>query len=118
MRRRIHTCQAACASRYAKSVLASSGALLALVGGALAEVGCAKVASANVELVLSGAGSISMKSHCLDPQFLSDYAFLHYNYKYDWLRPKPEEINAAYLRLYGEESRDSDKESSDGSDGK
>jgi hypothetical protein len=54
----------------------------------LAEVGCAKVASANVEVVFCGAGRISMKSHCLDPQLLSDYAFLHYNYKYkyDWLR--------------------------------
>ena len=69
----------------------------------LAEVGCAKVASANVEVVFSGAGRISMKSHCLDPQFLRDYAFLHYNYKYDWLRPKLEEIVAAYLRLYGKE---------------
>jgi hypothetical protein len=28
----------------------------------------------------------------------------HYNYKYDWLRP--EEIVAAYLRLYGKELRD------------
>jgi hypothetical protein len=58
----------------------------------LAEVGCAKVASANVEVVFSGAGRINMKSHCLDPQLLSDYAFLHYNYKYDWIRPKLEEI--------------------------
>ena len=46
----------------------------------LAEVGCAKVASANVKMVFRGAGRISMKSHCLDPQLLSDYAFLHYNY--------------------------------------
>ena len=38
----------------------------------LAEVGCAKVASANVEVVLSGAGRISMKSHSLDSQLLSD----------------------------------------------
>jgi hypothetical protein len=33
---------------------------------------------------------------------------LHYNYKYDWLRLKLKEIVAAYLRLYGRESRDSD----------
>jgi hypothetical protein len=61
-----------------------------------------------------------MKSHSLHPQLLSDYAFLHYNYKYDWLRPKLEEIVchivAACLRLYDKESRDSDNES-DGSDG-
>ena len=49
----------------------------------MAEVGCAKVASANVETVFSGAGRLSMKSHCLGPQLLSDYAYLHYNYKYD-----------------------------------
>ena len=41
----------------------------------------AKLASANVEAVFSGAGHLSMKSHCLGPQLLSDYAFLHYNYK-------------------------------------
>ena len=45
----------------------------------MAEVGCAKVASANVEVVFSGAGRISQKSRCLDPQLLSDYSFLHYN---------------------------------------
>jgi hypothetical protein len=82
----------------------------------LAEVGCAKVASANVEAVFSGAGRISMKSHCLDPQLLSDYAFLQYKYKYDWLRPKLEEIVAAYMKLYGKELRDSDNKS-DGSNG-
>ena len=69
----------------------------------LAEVGCAKVASANVEVVFSCAGRISMKSLCLDLQLFSDYAFLIYNYKYDWLRPKLEEIVAAYLWLYDKE---------------
>jgi hypothetical protein len=48
------------------------------------------------------------------PQLLSDYAFLHYNYKYDWLRPTLEEIVDAYTKLYGKESRESDIES-DGS---
>jgi hypothetical protein len=74
----------------------------------MAEVGCAKVASANVETVFSGAGRLSMKSHCLGPQLLSDYAFLHYNYKYDWLRPTLEEIVDSYTKLYGKESRESD----------
>jgi len=85
----------------------------------MAEVGCAKVASANVEVVFSGAGRISQKSRCLDPQLLSDYSFLHYNYKYDWLRPTLEEIVAAYMKLYGKESHDSDDESSgtEGSEG-
>jgi hypothetical protein len=33
-------------------------------------------------------------SHWDSPQLLIvDYAFLHYNYKYDWLRPKLEEMS-------------------------
>ena len=82
-------------------------------------MGCAKVASANVEVVFSGAGRISQKSRCLDPQLLIDYSFLHYNYKYDWFRPTLEEIVAAYMKLYGKESHDSDDESSgtEGSEG-
>ena len=80
----------------------------------VAEVGCAKVSSANVETVFSGAGRISMKSNCLGPEILSNYAFLHYNYKYDWLRPTLEEIVDTYTKLYGKESRESDIES-DGS---
>ena len=34
-------------------------------------------------------------------QLLSGYTFLHYNYKYAGLRPKLEEIIAAYMNLYG-----------------
>ena len=81
----------------------------------LAEVGCAKVASANVETVFSGAGRLSAKSRTLDPQLMSDYAFLHYNYKYDWLRPTLEEIITAYKKLYGKEARAEDAESEDDS---
>jgi hypothetical protein len=66
----------------------------------LEEVVCVKVASSMVEVVFSGAGSISMKSHCLDPQILSNCAFLHNNYKYYWLCPKLEEIVTCYLRIY------------------
>lgn len=79
--------------------------------------GCCKVASANVETVFSGAGKISNKSRTLDPQLLSDYAFLHYNYKYDWLRPTLEEIVAAYKKLYGPQARNSDHESDGSSSG-
>jgi hypothetical protein len=50
------------------------------------------------KVVFSGTGRISMKSHCLDHQLLSDC--LRYYYKYDWLRPKLEEIVAAYSRIY------------------
>ena len=35
------------------------------------------------------------------PQLLSDYVFLHYNYKYDWLRWTLEEIVDTYTKLYG-----------------
>jgi hypothetical protein len=35
-----------------------------------------RVSFRNVEVVFSGAGRVSMKSHCLDQQLLSDYAFL------------------------------------------
>ena len=45
------------------------------------ELGCAKVASANIETVFSGAGRISNKSRKLSPEILSNYAFCHYNYK-------------------------------------
>ena len=79
--------------------------------GTVAEVGCAKVASANIETVFSGAGRISAKSRTLSPIILSEYAFCHYNYKYEWLRPSVDEIVAAYMKLYGKKARDSDAES-------
>ena len=74
------------------------------------------MASANIETVFSGAGRISGKSRTLSPSLLSDYAFCHYNYKYDWLRPSLNEIIAAYEKLYGKKGRDSDEESDASSD--
>ena len=65
------------------------------------QVGCAKLASANIETVFSGAGRISNKSRLLAAQVLSDYCFRHYNYHFDWLRPQLDEIIKAYLQLYG-----------------
>ena len=53
----------------------------------------------------------SKHSNCLGPQLLSDYAFLHYNYKYDWLRLTLKEIVDTYTKLYGKESRELDIES-------
>ena len=53
----------------------------------------------------------------LDPMLLSHYAFCHYNYKYDWLRPTLEEIVKAYKKLYGGKAHDSDAESDDSSGG-
>ena len=81
--------------------------------GTVAEVGCAKVASANIETVFSGAGRISGKSRTLSPTLLSDYAINHYNYKYDWLRPSLDEIIKAYTRLHGKKAHWSDAEDSE-----
>lgn len=83
----------------------------------VAEVGCAKVASANIETVFSGAGRISNRSRKLSPALLSDYAFDHYNYKYDWLRPSLNEILKAYKKLYGKGAHESDAESNSSSGG-
>ena len=75
------------------------------------------MASANVESVFSGAGRISARSQTMDPLLLSHYAFCHYNYKYDWLRPTLKEILKAYKKLYGAGARNSDAESDDSSGG-
>ena len=84
----------------------------------VAEVGCAKLASANVETVFSGAGRISNRSRTLAAQVLSDYCVCHYNYNFDWLRPQLDEIIKAYHELYGPQPRDSDaEESASSSDG-
>ena len=80
----------------------------------VAEVGSAKVASANIETVFSGAGRISQKSRKLSPELLSDYAFCHYNYKYEWLRPTLDEIVTTYKRLYGKQAVDGDGDSNSG----
>ena len=61
--------------------------------------------------MFSGAGRISAKSRTLSPTLLSDYAFCHYNYKYDWLRPSLDEIIKAYIRLFGKKAHESDAES-------
>ena len=43
--------------------------------------------------------------------------FIHYNYKYDWLRPAIEEIVEMYKKLYGKKGPDpEDVSSSDSSD--
>ena len=76
-----------------------------------AEVGCAKVASSNVEDVFSGAGRLSAKSRTLNPETLSDYAFCHYSYGYSWLRPSLDEIFSAYNKIYGKDEHPSDGES-------
>ena len=41
---------------------------------------------------------------------------LHYNYKYDWLRPTLDEIITAYKKLYGKQQPKSNAEDSSGED--
>ena len=74
------------------------------------QVGCAKLASANIETVQRSRARISNKSRLLAAQVLSDYCFRHYNYHFDWLRPQLDEIIKAYLQLYGPQAHDSDAE--------
>ena len=49
----------------------------------------------------------------LDPQLLSDYAFLHYNNKYDWLRLTLDEIITAYKQQPKSNAEDSSGEDSE-----
>ena len=88
----------------------------------ISEVGPAKLASANIETIFSGAGRLSKKSRKMSAQLLSDYCFIHYNYKYEWLRPAVTEIVAMYKQIYGkkgaavEEDSSSDNSDSEGED--
>ena len=51
----------------------------------------------------------------MSPQLLSDYCFLHYNYKYDWLRPTLSEIIELYKKIYGKDEPPADDPSDSGS---
>ena len=65
---------------------------------------------------------MSKKSRKMSAQLLSDYCFIHYNYKYEWLRPAVTEIVAMYKQIYGkkgaavEEDSSSDNSDSEGED--
>ena len=74
------------------------------------QVGCAKAASANVETVFSGVGSMVAKSVNIGGELLSDYAMCHHNWQYEWLRPTKAEIEEAYFKLYGKDAHESDLE--------
>ena len=49
-----------------------------------------------------------------EPAGQTIYPGLKDDLKYDWLRPKLEEIDTTYMKLYGKESRDSDGSSGTG----
>ena len=56
---------------------------------------------------------MSNESRKMTPQLLSDYCFLHYSYKYDWLRPTLAKIIELYKKIYGKDPPVSDPSSSD-----
>jgi len=82
----------------------------------VAEVGCYKAASANVETVFSGVGGMVQKSTNIGADLVADYTICHYNWKYSWLEPSEEEIVKAYQELYGPEAHVSDDSESEADD--
>jgi len=62
----------------------------------VAEVGCKKAAAAKVESVFSGAGKFTTEAKSLGPKLLERMIKLHYNWKYNFLRPSMEEIVKRY----------------------
>ena len=53
----------------------------------------------------------------MSSQLLSDYCFLHYNYKYDWFRPTLSEIIELYKKIYGKDEPPADDPSDSESGG-
>eukprot|EP00854_Cymbomonas_tetramitiformis_P021779 gene21779-26198_t len=75
-----------------------------------------KAASANVEQVFSGAGSLLADFHAgnLSPELLQAYMFIRHNWQYTFLRPTTEEIIVACNLSFDPEHNDD--ESGDDSD--
>ena len=66
----------------------------------MAEVGCKKGATANVESVFSGAGKFTEEAKSAGHTLLSRTVRLHYNWKYPFLRPTSEEVVKRYLEKF------------------
>ena len=62
----------------------------------LSEVGCNRAAAANVESVFSGAGKFTEEAKSLGSLLLGRMVKLHYNWKYEFVRPTIEEVTARY----------------------
>ena len=62
----------------------------------VAEVGCKKVASANVETVFSGAGKFTEEAKSVGSTLLRRVVKMHYNWKFPFLRPSTMEVVARY----------------------
>ena len=67
----------------------------------LGDCGSKRASSASVETVYSGATKLSDEADCLGDDLLAAYVFLHYNWKFDFLRPTIAEIVAEYKRMHG-----------------
>ena len=67
----------------------------------IAEVGCKKVAAANVESVFSGAGKFTLEAKSTGPVYLRQIVKVHNNWKYLCLRPTEEAIIARYMLKHG-----------------
>ena len=66
----------------------------------MGDCGSKRASSASVETVYSGATKLSDSADRLSDAVLASYVFLHYNWKYDFLRPIFDEIVAEYKRTY------------------
>ena len=66
----------------------------------VAEVGCNKAASANVESVFSGAGKFTGDAKSAGPILIKRMVKLHYNWKYQFLRPTVKEIIMRYNKKF------------------
>ena len=82
----------------------------------VADVGCKKLTSSNVETVFSGAGYMTKKATTISDELLTMYVFVFYNMQYEWLMPSTEEIVTAYINDLGEEEVMDDSDGSDDSD--
>ena len=82
----------------------------------MADVFCKKFASSCIESIFSGAGALMGKCGTLSPDLLELYMFIHYNMRYDWMRPSTKEIVAAYIKTYGADPHESDADSESDSD--
>ena len=67
----------------------------------IAEVGCKKVAAANVESVFSGAGKFTLEAKSTGPVYLRQIVKVHNNWKYPCLQPTEKAIIARYMLKHG-----------------
>ena len=82
----------------------------------VADVGCKKLTSSNVETLFSGAGYMSKKAPTMSDELLQMYVFIFYNSKYEWLLPSTDTIVKAYLHLHKTDVEEYDSSSSSDND--